>query len=317
MHNRETRGFQYVFGPVASRRLGLSLGVDLLPPKTCTLDCVYCEAGRTNCKTMIRKEWVPVDEVLAELGKILDSKPALDSVTFSGSGEPTLHTGLGFLIGEIHSRWPSYPVTVLTNGTLFFMEEVRLDASRADRVIASYDAASQEVFHTLNRPCIGLSPERMLEGFADFRKIFPGEFWIEVFVVPGVNDTEEEMQALARDLAKVHPDRVQLNTLDRPGTASWVQAADSLLLERFRHYLKQAEAPSPVQGKSLDGEMSDAVLSARILSMVKRRPLTLEDVVRTQGVALQQADRVLQILLRERLVYRKAMPRGDFFVFSS
>lgn len=316
MHNRERDGFQYVFGPVASRRLGLSLGVDLVPAKTCTLDCVYCEAGRTSCKTLERRDWVPVENVLSELAEILKENPLLDSITFSGSGEPTLHSGIGFLIDEIHKRWPSYPVTVLTNGTLFFMGDVRSDLLGADRVIASYDAASFEVFHRLNRPCPGLSPDLMLQGFMEFRKNYAGELWMEVFVVPGANDTEGEMQALAGDIAKIGADRVQLNTLDRPGVEAWVQPADSFILERFSSYLKSAEIPALVQGKKEGSTMADHVLSERILAMVKRRPYTLQDIVLTQGVASGQAEEVLQALLREKLLVEKAMPRGNFFVLA-
>lgn len=317
MHNREAGDFQYVFGPVASRRLGLSLGVDLVPAKTCTLDCIYCEAGRTTCKTLERREWVPARDVLSELAAVLDHNPVLDSITFSGSGEPTLHSGIGGIIDEIHRRWPLWPVTVLTNGTLLFLEEVRRDLAHADRVIASFDAASPEVFQRLNRPCAGLSPEQMREAFMDFRKAYTGEFWIEVFVVPGVNDTEEEMQALAGDIAKVGADRVQLNTLDRPGVEPWVQPAGANLLERFQHALRQVEWIPAVKRESAGREMEDAALSESILAMVKRRPLTREDILRTQAVAPDQADRVLEALLRKGILARKIMPRGDFFVLSS
>ncbi|TWI68152.1 wyosine [tRNA(Phe)-imidazoG37] synthetase (radical SAM superfamily) [Desulfobotulus alkaliphilus] len=314
MHNREIKDFQYVFGPVASRRLGLSLGVDLLPSKTCTLDCIYCESGPTTRKTLLRKEWVPTEAVIAELAQILDESPELDSVTFSGSGEPTLHTGIGRIIDTIHGRWPGYPVTVLTNGTLFWQEEVRNDLIHADRIIANYDAASPEVFETLNRPYPGLFPDRMLEGLVAFREIFTGELWLEIFVIPGINDRDREIDAIAAASAKIRPDRVQLNTLDRPGTESWVTSAGDTLLERFQRRIAAAELTGKVQCAGNAAAMDEEQLKKNILSMVLRRPVTLEDVVRTQGVDREKAFEVLSGMRFAKSLGVQKMPRGDFYV---
>ncbi|MCW7754197.1 radical SAM protein [Desulfobotulus sp. H1] len=314
MHNRETKDFQYVFGPVASRRLGLSLGVDLLPAKTCTLDCIYCESGRTTRKTLLRKEWVPVNAVLDELSQLLALGPELDSVTFSGSGEPTLHSGIGYLINTIHSRWPGYPVTVLTNGTLFWQEEVREDLKNADRVIANYDAASSEVFEVLNRPYPGLFPEAMMKGLVAFRNLFEGELWLEIFVIPGVNDGDREIEGIAAAVAAIRPDRVQLNTLDRPGTESWVEPAGTELLEKFRKKIAAAEALGDVRGKGTVAGCDEDQLRKNILSMVLRRPVTLDDVVRTQGIDRESAGKVLEGMCFAGELGVRRMARGDFFL---
>lgn len=313
MNNREAKDFQYVFGPVASRRLGLSLGVDLLPAKTCTLDCIYCESGRTTRKTLLRQEWVPTDAVIGELARVLDPGPVLDSITFSGSGEPTLHTGIGLLIDTIHTRWPGYPVTVLTNGTLFWQEDVRRDLVAADRVIANYDAASPDVFDALNRPYPGLFPDRMLEGLVAFREMFTGELWLEIFVVPGVNDGKREIEGIAAAVARVRPDRVQLNTLDRPGTEKWVTTAGEALLQRFRERIAEAEAVGRVRGEVAGLRPEDALLEKKILALVLRRPVTLEDVVRTQGVDRDQAIRVLSGMHFAKKLEVQQMKRGNFY----
>jgi wyosine [tRNA(Phe)-imidazoG37] synthetase (radical SAM superfamily) len=287
--------------------------VDLLPAKTCTLDCIYCESGRTTRRTLVRKAWVPTDAVIAELARVLDSGPLLDSVTFSGSGEPTLHSDIGYLIDTIHRRWPGYGVTVLTNGTLFWQEEVREDLRHADRVIANYDAASQEVFDALNRPYPGLFPDRMLEGLVAFREIFTGELWVEIFVVPGVNDKDREIEAIAEAVAKIRPDRVQLNTLDRPGAESWVQPAMDALMQRFRDRIAAAEAVGGVRGRGSLGPPDDGTLEKKIEALVLRRPVTVEDVVRTQGVDRDQAERVLKGMCFAGRLGVQRMDRGDFY----
>lgn len=314
MSNKDAMDFQYVFGPVASRRLGLSLGVDLVRPKTCTLDCVYCESGRTTCLTLERKDWVPVRDVLEELARILKDRPRLDSITFSGSGEPTLHKGIGTLIREIKKRWPEYPVTVLTNGTLLWQEAVREDLSHADRVVANYDAADPLVFARLNRPAEGLSPDTMAEGLVRFRDGYTGSLWLEVFVIPGLNDTEDEIAAIAATATRIRPDRIQLNSLDRPGTEDWVQPADAALLARFQKALGVAEAVGETRGTSEKGTLENETVAQRILDMIRRRPVTKADVVRTLGILETQASFVLNAMEEAGEIREEKMPRGCFYL---
>ena len=172
----------YVFGPVPSRRLGRSLGVDLVPFKTCSYDCIYCQLGRTSCKTVERKQWVPLDDVLAELKEKLSTRP--DYITLSGSGEPTLFWRTGELIDRIKAM-TDVPVAVLTNGSLLWCKDVRDQLTNADLVIPSLDAGDQSMFRAVNRPHEDISFERMLDGLIAFRKAFGGQYWLEIMLLAG------------------------------------------------------------------------------------------------------------------------------------
>ena len=218
--------YQHLFGPVPSRRLGISLGIDLVPMKTCTLDCIYCECGQTTDLTIARGEYVPLESVKAECRHYLDHHPVPDYVTFSGSGEPTLNCHVGEVIRFIQSREQQVPVAVLTNGTLLGDPRVRDELKEAAVVIPSLDAATGRVFRKINRPHPRLDVNTFIDGLVRFRRDFSGQVWLEVFIVPGLNDTLAELTALKQAIAKIAPDRVQLNTLDRPGTVNNIRAAD-------------------------------------------------------------------------------------------
>ncbi|RPI46755.1 MAG: radical SAM protein, partial [Bacteroidetes bacterium] len=179
--------YKYIFGPVPSRRLGMSLGVDLVPHKVCSLDCVYCECGPTTKRTLDRKEYVLYGKVTEELDHFFIENPDPDFITFSGSGEPTLNTRIGDVLHFIKQKKPAIPVAVLTNGTLLGRKDVRDELMEADVVLPSLDAATPEVFRRINRPAHGLDLDEILEGLVSFRKEFRGEMWLEIFIIPGFN----------------------------------------------------------------------------------------------------------------------------------
>ena len=179
-----------VFGPVPSRRLGFSLGVDLVPFKTCTLDCVYCQLGPTTHKTLKRKEYIPTEGILPEVEKMLNKGKRVDYITFSGSGEPTLHSGIGKMISRI-KRISSIPVAVITNGTLLNQGQVQEDLWAADLVIPSLDAVDERIFQRINRPHASLNTKMIIRGLDDFAGKFPGKIWLEVMLVRGLNDSKE------------------------------------------------------------------------------------------------------------------------------
>jgi wyosine [tRNA(Phe)-imidazoG37] synthetase (radical SAM superfamily) len=183
---------KHLFGPVPSRRLGVSLGVDLIPLKTCSLDCVYCECGKTTRLTVERKEYIPVDRVIAELEVYLRNNPPLDFITFAGSGEPTLNSGLGNVISYLKQNFRQYRTCLLTNGTLFTDPEVRAEAAAVDLIIPSLDAATEDTFNRLNRPEISLDCTAIINGLEQLRSEYKGEIILEIFIVPGLNDTELE-----------------------------------------------------------------------------------------------------------------------------
>jgi wyosine [tRNA(Phe)-imidazoG37] synthetase (radical SAM superfamily) len=235
--------YRHLFGPIQSRRLGASLGVDMVTAKTCTLDCVYCECGATTLHTAERREYVPATEIKAELAHFLDSSPVLDFVTFGGSGEPTLNTALGDLIAFVCDSFPQYKTAVLTNGTLLGDSAVRAALMRASVVLPSLDAVLPATFARLNRHCEGIELDTMIEGLVEFSREYTGRILLEVFIIPGLNDSPEEIQLFKSVIARIGPEQVQLNSLDRPGTCEWVTPADRATLERIAREL----APLPVK----------------------------------------------------------------------
>jgi len=224
--------YKYLFGPVPSRRLGISLGVDLVPLKTCTLNCIYCECGRTTNLTLERKEYVPFTTVKEELTFYFANNPKPDYITFSGSGEPTLNSRIGDVLRFIENQSPDISVALLTNGTLFSEKQVREDVKDASVVIPSLDAATEKIFKKINRPSPHLQVDTIIDGLVRFRKEYSGQIWLEIFIVSGMNDTEHELTALKQAIEKIEPDQVQLNTLDRPGPVSTLRAATRQELER-------------------------------------------------------------------------------------
>ncbi len=305
--------YRYLFGPVPSRRLGISLGIDLVPHKTCTFDCVYCECGRTTDLTCERREYVPTDGVIAELDDFLATAPDLDYVTFAGSGEPTLHSGIGEIISFIKERYPRYRVAVLTNSALLTDPEVRAALMRADLVVPSLDAVSEEVFLEINRPCPGITAGRVLEGLLDFVREYPGEVWLEVFIVPGQNDTEEEVLRLRDAVAAISPDRVQVNTLDRPGTDIRVRSASPGALERIASTLGgNAEViGTACTDRVLPPKIEDA--GEVILATIRRRPCTPGDLAALLGIRPAEVSKYLRILEDRGLVEPVQEERGVFY----
>jgi wyosine [tRNA(Phe)-imidazoG37] synthetase (radical SAM superfamily) len=229
---------KYLFGPVNSRRLGKSLGIDLLPFKTCSLDCIYCECGWTTTRTLERREWVPTDAVQAELDSVLASHPDIDYVTFSGSGEPTLHSGIGRVITHLKTHYPQHKVAVLTNATLLGDKAVQAELHAADLVVPSLDAATRKAFARVCRPVRGVHVEKLIDGIAEFRQSYPGLMLLEVFIAPGINDSEADLAALKAAAERIAPDAIQLNSLDRPAPEpGLVSVASSEQIEAIRAYL--------------------------------------------------------------------------------
>ncbi|NLF38506.1 radical SAM protein [bacterium] len=275
----------YLFGPVASRRLGRSLGVDVLEFKTCTLDCIYCELGRTPSPTTARREYAPVEAVLAEVRAWYAAGGAAEVITLAGSGEPTLHSRFGEIIRGIKEAGP-LPVCLLTNGTLFGMPEVRRDAALADMVVPSLDAPSRAVFEKINRPEAGLDYDAYVDGLRAFAREYRGRLWLEVFIVPGVNDDEPTVRRLAALASSLHPEKIQLNTAVRPAAESFVQPVQPERLEAFAAlFTPRADVPGSFN-RPFGADLP--VQAESIVALVRRRPCTLDDIA--QGLAFNPAD---------------------------
>ena len=222
----------YVFGPVPSRRLGLSLGVDLIPPKTCTYDCLYCQVGRTTLKTAEPKVFAPAGDVVDEMRRKL---PALspDVITLAGSGEPTLHSEMGSIISSIRDMTDT-DIVVLTNGSLLWRKDVMEKVLKADIVMPTLTSAFEKTFQKIHRPHPDLKLEVVIQGMKDFRQHFDGRFLLEVVLLAGINDSERELEALKEAVEEMSPDRIQLNTVVRPPSDSRAIALDSQRLEDIK-----------------------------------------------------------------------------------
>jgi wyosine [tRNA(Phe)-imidazoG37] synthetase (radical SAM superfamily) len=266
-----------VFGPVVSRRLGRSLGVDPLPFKTCHWNCVYCQLGRTVPLRAERRVYVPEHDLLAEVRAALARlEGGIDWITFAGSGEPTLHAGLGRLIREVKALTAT-PVAVLTSGALLCQEDVRSDLLPADAVLPSLDAGSERVYHAVNRPWPGLTFDRLVEGLVAFRAEYHGRLWVEVMLVGGLNDSDDELERIAAVLRRVRPDRVYLNVPTRPAAEAWVRPPDPERLARAAVVLGASAEMTPAGGC---GPPPAGDPAERLLETLLRHPLSEDEMRR-------------------------------------
>ncbi len=204
----------FAYGPVPSRRLGFSLGVSPIPPKTCSYNCIYCQLGQTDRVQVRRESFYPKENILYDIEKVVNSEN-IDYITFVGDGEPTLCKDLGWLIGKCKEKW-QIPVAVITNSSILFMKDVRLDLKSSDVVLPTLDAGNEEVYKTLNRPHGSIGFEEMLQGLVDFRKEYSGKIWLEVMLVKGVNDSDESLIEIKNALEQVKPDRIYISVPIRP-----------------------------------------------------------------------------------------------------
>ena len=308
-------GFSYLFGPVPSRRLGVSLGIDLVPLKTCSYNCVYCECGKTTCLTTERKEYFPTAVIIRELDEYLNTRPNLDFITFAGSGEPTLHTGLGAIARHIRQTYPEYRMALLTNGSLFSDPQLRREVADIHVVIPSLDAASERVFKRIDRPCSSLTAAAIIDGLVALKQEHPGQVWLEIFVIPGVNDTEEELALLADAVQRIAPDLVQLNGLDRPGIADGVRAPTEAEMTRARDrlgYPATEIVKSPTTRTDIPSFSQDTLES--ILLIIRRRPSTVEDLARICGLHPNEIRKYTDTLATEGLIAERFEERGVFYV---
>ncbi|MBE0536171.1 MAG: radical SAM protein [Phycisphaerae bacterium] len=273
---------KYLFGPVPSRRLGLSLGVDVVPLKTCTQNCIYCQLGRHGVQTLERKSYVAAQAVLAELKQRIAEGLRADYITFSGSGEPTLNRDIGAMIDGIRAM-TDMKVAIITNGTLLGDPEVRADCCKADVVLPSLDAADPETFEKINRPHEAIRFDAFIEGLCRFREQYAGPIWLEVFLLEGVNTADDEIARMRELIARIRPDKVQLNTAVRPTAERNLAALDEARLQAIAGKLNfNAEVIADFARPPESQEMPEA--SRQILEMLRRRPCSLEDVCRGLGV---------------------------------
>lgn len=295
---------QHVFGPVPSRRLGRSLGVDLVPHKTCSYDCIYCQLGTTTNKTLERGPFVSMNAALRELEARLAAAPDVDYITLSGSGEPTLQTGLGVLIAGIR-RITDRPVAVLTNGSLLWCADVQAELLEADLVVPSLDAGDEEMFRRVNRPHPGLGFMQVVEGLAAFRKCFRGQMWLEVFLLAELTASADQVEKIRKVVVDVSPDRIQLNTVARPPCEAHARQASSAELA---HAAQQFGPTAEVIAERPVTTTAPAAASRcdEILALLERRPCTKDELSDSFGAhRLEIAKHVERLLRRQAIVMRQ------------
>ena len=303
---------KHLFGPVNSRRLGLSQGIDLLPPKTCNFNCIYCEINKAPQLSCERGEHVPTATIIAEIDEMLEDAPRvrdLNVFTITASGEPTLHTGIGAIIHHIKEKTDK-PVAILTNGSQLYRKEVRRALQAADIVIPSLDAARPESFRRVNRPAkCSADLETIIKGIADFSREFSGEVWLEILLVENINDTPEDIAALQNAIARISPTRVQLNTVARPPFESFARPLTRRRMEEVKREIESRfGGPVDILAGGRDNEISDsgkgregslesisaAQAEVEIIEMLLRRPCTATDIAATLNMDAERASEILQ-----------------------
>ena len=286
--------YRYLFGPVPSRRLGLSLGVDLNPLKVCTENCVFCQVGRTTELTCARREWVPTADVLAEFDRWAAAGNRADYVTLSGSGEPTMHVGFGDVLRHVKAAG-KYKTAVLSNGTLMFLPEVRRDAAEADVVKVTVSAWDEESFRKIHRPAEGATFARLLEGARALRAEFRGQLWVEVMLLPGYNDAPEQVRAIAELARTLRPDAVHLNTTTRPALAGVEvpRLPEAWLRTVAPWFAPPAEIPV-FAGRA---KTPEATTDAEWLDLLARHPIALATLAAASGADVAALERRLAPLV--------------------
>ncbi len=311
----------YLFGPVASRRLGISLGMDLVPHKTCSLNCVYCESGATTLLTAERREYAPAKEVIRQLDERLRVQPQLDYLTFSGAGEPMLNSGIGRIVAFVKHNYPRYRMCLLTNGTLLHDPKAVRDIADIDLVIPSLDATNQQEFEAINRPGPELNFEHFSTALINYCRATKSTIWLEIFIVPGVNDSDASIARFAKLVKAAVPTKVQLNTLDRPGCVDWIKPSTAENTMRFVRALEplvpvEAVGPFKYQSTSTAAIAADSHcsnLGERILALVTRRPSTALDIVTTFGISEALVQNKLCELLNRGSIRIEIRERGEFY----
>ena len=310
---------KYTYGPVPSRRLGLSLGVDLVPKKICTYDCIYCQIGRPTLQTIERKEYVPASFILRDVEQSLrEWGEKIDYTAISGSGEPTLNTAIGEVIQGI-KKLTTIPVAVITNSSLLHLKEVRQALRAADVVMPSLDAVTPAVFQTVNRPLPSLKIDQIIQGLAAFRQEYKGQIWLEILLCRGVNDAGEEIGRIREAIRIIRPDKVQLNTVVRPGVEDYAAALPPDRMEQIKNALgADVEIIAEFEGDR--HRMPPERIEERVIRIIQRRPETPEELAKALGINDLEIAKILDNLAKEgkithrvfnKRVYYEAAKRTD------
>lgn len=301
----------FIYGPVPSRRLGISLGVDIVPFKNCSYDCMYCQLGRTTNHTAKRSSFVPIDSVLRQIKDVVDHNSDIDYITFSGSGEPTLNRDIGEMIRRVKD-FTQIPVAVLTNGSLLWDKKVREDLSSAHLVVPSVDAVSEDILQKINRPVKGLKASKILEGIKEFCGSYQGKIYLEVMLVEDINDSAEEIKRINQFVRELKADKIQLNTVIRPPGDP---KAKPLTKEKLQKTAALFDSELPVEIIADFDRMTSRAyhkdLEKAITGLLKRRPTRKDEMATALGVHPNEIVKYLQALEKSKKIKRTTIGEGS------
>jgi wyosine [tRNA(Phe)-imidazoG37] synthetase (radical SAM superfamily) len=313
---------KYVYGPVPSRRLGRSLGIDIVPEKVCTLDCIYCQLGRTTQRTIEREEYAPVEPIIAEVTEVLSKGVEADYITIAGSGEPTLNSKLGEIIDQIKNI-SNISVAIVTNGTLLYRADVRAECAKADVVMPSLDAGDENTFKKINRPHQDISIEKLISGLCTFRDEYTGQIWLEIFLLKRINDNDEQIKQISTIIERIHPDKIQLNTAVRPTTEKDIRKLNVNRLQNIAVRLGQkceviADFPSgsgvmEKSGDIIKPQFLEQKKTETLFSMLKRRPCSLNDICSSLNLHQNEALKYISDLQRKGVIQSEEINGIIFF----
>lgn len=310
------QAWKYLYGPVPSRRLGRSLGIDLIPYKICTYDCIYCQLGRTTKHTLQRDEYADTAQVLAEVGEWVKQGGQADYLTFSGSGEPTLHSRIGEMIEAVQAM-TDIPVVVLTNGSLLWQEQLREEVCRADLLIPSVDAATPGAFTAVNRPVSGLQVDQVIEGLRRTQAECDGKMWLEIMLVEGYNDSLKELEALREAIDEIKPDKVEINTVVRPPAEAAAQALSAEGLQEAQRILGPlAEVIAPLDARKLMASERQHT-ETEVIELLRRRPCTLDDIAAGLSMHRNEAIKYIDAMLAREEITIIQRDQKTFYIPST
>ncbi len=300
--------YKYLFGPVYSRRFGISLGVDLSPEKkSCNFDCLYCELGKAKPVSNIYKEHQP-EEIINEIKDFLSKNKNPDYITITANGEPTLYSKLDKLIEEINNIKGNTKTLILSNSSTIYKKDIQKTLTKFDTVKLSLDAVSENIFRKIDKPLKGISISNIIQGMKEFRKIFKNELIIEVLIVKFVNDDLEEIKKLAKVLREINPDRIDLGTIDRPPAYRVFPVNNEELDELAEIFENKGLNVNVVERKGIYAPEFE-LTELEIINTLKKRPLTTEDI---ENIFTFETKRKIERLEKEGKIKRKIINGKEF-----
>ncbi len=267
--------YRYVYGPVPSRRMGISLGVSPIPQKICNYSCIYCQLGRTLKMSNKKEEFYPVKDILSEVADYLEGNPYIDVVTIVGEGEPTLYALLQELLIGL-KKLTKKPLAAITNGALLTDLAVRKSLSYADIVLPSLDAYDEDSFKKINRPFGKISFKEAYKGIKSFSQEFKGQLWLEVMLMDGINDDNESLFKLKELIGGIKYDRLYINTPVRPPAESDVRESTPQRMEKAVDMLGGIAINLAASKGFYSGVKDDY---EAILSIIKRHPMNQHEII--------------------------------------